>query len=1179
MASHAESTLSSSVSGTTLARALIGNSFVLSNDHRFSRHRPGLTRQDSTTLPRHSHSPHRRDRRNSGGDTTPVPFSDFIPPVPPVPANLATFTRKRRSSAPDVPVIVPELKQQHSASSIRSLAASYAQDSPIQRSSDVQQQEKLDAQSDHQVSHTQDAPSSLPSAIERQPPNNSTSTRTDLSKASGSHTPVKSASRLRAFLHHRTLSDPNSTRFSTTATLGADSVADGEYISPAMPSSGAASDASFSLSPYVGEGTGKRDSRRRQMSGVPGSPTTIRGECGPHQEIISFAECIRDPGKVDWILPSASIGSESNNRPRTVSRLPIGGERPRSLVQSETTTHPPENLPPTSQPPATSTAPALVPNRRPPANGVLSRSGVFNRQRSGSTPNPIMVTRDSKDFNTYNITVATAATGTSPASPEYTASQTFPETPNAFSPIYSALSFASPLRTDPNELLVLGNPQDITRSMTFSVGTSSLTQQVLLTRAATTVRGTRAGLPTRSRHVPSSHPYARNLSVLLTPPPEEPSDGDFSASPMNEEGAKAPVDPLPVASSSGHGELSINERDSASHSGLATPNSRSSTPNEGVLPENSRSRSPSIQADRPNNKTTPGSSKPPSMNGRTLTGNKSVDTLSLDTSFDKPLPPMPPMSPKAARLSDYHPTSPRQLPQPNIPGSSLEAIVTRLPPSTPPRLSRSSLSPQTSPRTPRALPQPQLPSTLAQAPATTQPDSPTRTRVRRFPPTPQSSSFLNPRHPSSTLTLSLGEPPPYYSIVSGNEHAVQFPGNEQKTASSSSNSDSSGPKASSSYTISPPANASHSAAGSLGSVVSPEVSSRSQRSGRRPGGPREPVRNPGSLPLALNSLWDHNSSASSSSSGFSRMPSANASFSAPKFQTPPVKWRGYTMDAAKWTFTSAQLQGIVSRAIRQSAEASSIRLLQLDTLDNDIPDEMHRLEMLRTDVKSRYKMLTRKRWSLLAALSGHFEGTEVGDSSAAARIVEEVADISATLDHFAEELHSVDEQIAQIKSLRDIHSASALAMALRKLNTSFLKQLSDTQALRAQVEAVEAERDEAWKEAEELANDFDYLIANVKVLDTLAPNNPGSTRGSSRRSSRVSASRKSSIRVSKAGLRPSRSQRSSVSSIMGLNSVLSSPGVKSSFHLDGIPPVPRIPSQKPLGIVTADLQSRTSTGA
>lgn len=87
---------SSAVSGTTLARAIMGNTFVLSGDIRMSRYRSGmstLTRQDSATLPRgenaYLNSPYWRDRTISGGETTMTPISgvmQLIPP-PPVPSN------------------------------------------------------------------------------------------------------------------------------------------------------------------------------------------------------------------------------------------------------------------------------------------------------------------------------------------------------------------------------------------------------------------------------------------------------------------------------------------------------------------------------------------------------------------------------------------------------------------------------------------------------------------------------------------------------------------------------------------------------------------------------------------------------------------------------------------------------------------------------------------------------------------------------------------------------------------------------------------------------------------------------------------------------------------------------------------------------------------------------------
>lgn len=282
------------------------------------------------------------------------------------------------------------------------------------------------------------------------------------------------------------------------------------------------------------------------------------------------------------------------------------------------------------------------------------------------------------------------------------------------------------------------------------------------------------------------------------------------------------------------------------------------------------------------------------------------------------------------------------------------------------------------------------------------------------------------------------------------------------------------------------------------------------------------------------------------------------------------------MDAAKWTFTSSQLQNIVSRAIRQSAEASSIRLLRLETLDNDIPQEMHRLEMQRTDAKTRYKMLARRRGVLLASMTSALDGSEPENSGSIPRMLEELTEISAALDQSAEDLHSVDEQIAQLTSLCDVHSASALAMALRKLNASFLKQVADGQALRMRVEALEAERDEAWKQAEDVASDYDHLSGRV---DPSLPSSPrNSTSGFSRRSS-VMAVRKSSIRVSKAGLRSSSSRRSRRSSVtssaqrISVSSASLQSAAKSGFSLEDIPPVPPIPIRRPGDIVTSGLSS------
>ncbi|KIO11401.1 hypothetical protein M404DRAFT_843592 [Pisolithus tinctorius Marx 270] len=265
----------------------------------------------------------------------------------------------------------------------------------------------------------------------------------------------------------------------------------------------------------------------------------------------------------------------------------------------------------------------------------------------------------------------------------------------------------------------------------------------------------------------------------------------------------------------------------------------------------------------------------------------------------------------------------------------------------------------------------------------------------------------------------------------------------------------------------------------------------------------------------------------------------------PKFQTPPPKWRGLTMEAAQWTLTSAELQSIVSGAMKQFAEGSSIRLLRLETLDGEIAEEIHRLEMLHTDVKSRYKMLVRRRWQLIAELTGHLESGVVGHTANIA--LAELAEVTLAQDQLADELHTVAEQLAQLEGLRDDHHSSALAMALRKVNTIFLRQAAEMQKLHEQLESLEAERDEGWKQAHDIAVECDRLI------EAAGESGP---RSSNKRSERVSAVRKSSMRQSRAGLRPtSTSRRRSASSAQSRGSM----SVPSSACKGAVPPVPPLP--------------------
>jgi len=237
----------------------------------------------------------------------------------------------------------------------------------------------------------------------------------------------------------------------------------------------------------------------------------------------------------------------------------------------------------------------------------------------------------------------------------------------------------------------------------------------------------------------------------------------------------------------------------------------------------------------------------------------------------------------------------------------------------------------------------------------------------------------------------------------------------------------------------------------------------------------------------------------------------------PRFPTVPIKWRGRTLDVARWTFTSQELQEISSRAIRASAEAYYVRLLKLETLDTELPEELHRLELLTTDLKTRIRATATARRELLDALIAHASGTETLDHHSLERVVEELDDITRSAEEESDELYTVADQIAQLKRLRDVHSSSALAVSLRKLNTSFLRQAAENQFLRERVAALEAERNIAWRQAENVAQEFDDLSTKLERGISSVP----SSANSSRRTSRVSAFRKSSNRASKSGLRQS----------------------------------------------------------
>ncbi|KAI0630877.1 hypothetical protein C8Q77DRAFT_1063284 [Trametes polyzona] len=281
------------------------------------------------------------------------------------------------------------------------------------------------------------------------------------------------------------------------------------------------------------------------------------------------------------------------------------------------------------------------------------------------------------------------------------------------------------------------------------------------------------------------------------------------------------------------------------------------------------------------------------------------------------------------------------------------------------------------------------------------------------------------------------------------------------------------------------------------------------------------------------------------------------------FEVEPIPWKGMTLEAAQWTFTSEQLQETVSRAIRHSASESFIRVVPTHTFDVELPRELERLDSLKATTQAQYRFNMHRRTMLLQSLAALSQSQypDGGDGEALYNLTTQLAELTVACDRLMETLVRIADQRAQIQQVQDLHIASALSMALRKLNASYAKRAAELQEARAQNEALNAELEEAWSMAQDMAQEMDDLdnfdlafsdeddeereaelleaeiygdmdrmstvtsVRNAEVLEitgkavatkamlTTLPNKPGD------RASRVYAAKKRSSRASKASLR------------------------------------------------------------
>ncbi|KAK0498784.1 hypothetical protein EDD18DRAFT_50647 [Armillaria luteobubalina] len=1111
----------SAVSGSTLARALMANSFVLSSDSRLSRHRSGassIVRTDSATLPRGEHpflnSPVIRDRTLSWGKLVYSP-----PKNSRLETNKSVDAPKRASTGSIMGLSSdvdpnPSTCPPGSNSTTSAALSDHHYSEPLEKINEISpasskefHRNDVNSQEASAVDAVGDASEDIPSP----PTSNAANSTPSINPDPDQQHPVTP-----------------STGASITSGKDIGDVLDYYQHSPANGPAVESHEFRLPFSPITEE-----------LSSQLSPPSPFKQDARPHAHsgsliLSTSAPSASGSGRIEWVARRDSVrsaNSSSEDSGNRLSLLPIG-ERPSSLQLSP-------NASTGSMYSIPSVACSPTSYAHPPVSTTASH---MNRTRSAS--NPIKGIRDLRDMDTYQLMVAPMENSecfdNSPNGSSY-GPQTFPETPDLSSPTYS---LESPIQSDygQDEFPQTPTSPALPRANTMP----SITQQVLLTRAASSVHGARHSRQvsiTRSRTVAPSSDNSAHVSADARILPQ------FCAGSQRvpQDILSPPLPPIPDESFVDLGETVGPEpkpatpstlRQRPSGSTLSLLSRRTGTGSSTSLRTDSNSEVRVLKALPPLPPSPlPPSHSPPSISAtadiqpapghRQPWSSSNIDCASEPTTSHVELPrspSVPRVDPLPGPSPVFTPSSPPVPPPPPLAirrNVAPPAFVVPPPPPPPPILDHNNLPPAI--HAPPALmvpPPPPLPTHSHSV-------SPQSARLPR-------ADLIHAQHDNDVYN-ALGSPPAYDTIVHNHHHPVNT------TSSASIPQGRPVPLSVESGSL---AN-SNEASLALSSTSTPIR--RRTKAPAGPRGPSQPKRDRVSF-VAL--------SNASRRTYIAALPS-------PRFQTPTPKWRGYTIDAAKWTFSSSELQTIVSKAIRRSAESSSIRLLRQETVDVEIPAEMEKLEKQRMDVKSRYKMFTRRRAELLESLSAAVNNNSPRENMPLGiRYVEDLKDVSAALDRLAEDLHSIDQQIAQLTSLCDVHSASALAMALRKLNSSFLKEFAQSRALREQLQILEAEKNEAWQHAENVAQDFDNLSERAEL---------GSPDSQGKRFSRISAVRKSSIRMSRAGLRSARS------SVISNNRLSISSGTKSTFSIEGIPPVPPIPRHRPNDIMT-NLPSRISTG-
>src|ERR1700722_7954072 len=166
---------------------------------------------------------------------------------------------------------------------------------------------------------------------------------------------------------------------------------------------------------------------------------------------------------------------------------------------------------------------------------------------------------------------------------------------------------------------------------------------------------------------------------------------------------------------------------------------------------------------------------------------------------------------------------------------------------------------------------------------------------------------------------------------------------------------------------------------------------------------------------------------SSSPSSVSSTPTSTSTSTSITFDPVPITWKGISLEEAQSAFTPIEIQEIVSRAIRLSAQASFIQLLSLETLDRTLVGESERLGKRQKAAQTEYKSNIQRRSTLLRTLRLQSKSRST-DNHALALLAAELCEIATACDALTTELVRIENQQAQICKLRHLHLPTALAI-------------------------------------------------------------------------------------------------------------------------------------------------------